>query len=140
MTRLARIARELGAAHAIAISSVGADAASGNFYLSVKGRTEHELAALGFARVDLLRPGLLLGDRAEQRQGEAIAGRLAPVFNPVLMGPLRRYRAIDAADVAAAAIALIGAPPPGVFTHEYDDLRRLATAPARGSAARGAGE
>jgi uncharacterized protein YbjT (DUF2867 family) len=131
VVRLATLARDLGAAHAIVVSSVGADAGSGNFYLGVKGRMEREVAGLGFARADFLRPGLLLGDRSERRAGEAIARGLAPVFNPVLMGPLRRYRAISASDVAAAVVALLGAPPPGVFGHAYDDLMRLAAAPAR---------
>ena len=138
VVRLASLARDLGASHAIVVSSVGAAADSGNFYLSVKGRMEREVAGLGFARVDLLRPGLLLGDRAEHRAGEALARGLAPVFNPVLLGPLRRYRAISAAEVAAAIVALLGAPPPGVFGHEYDDLVRLAGAPARATPSKGA--
>ena len=128
--RLGRIARELGASHAILVSSVGADAKSSNFYLAVKGRTEADLAALGFARVDCLRPGLLLGERKESRPGEALAQRLAPLYNPLLLGPLRRYRSIAAADVAKAAIALLSQSAPGVFVHEHDSLVRLATQPS----------
>lgn len=124
--RLAAIARELGARQAIVVSSVGASAQSGNFYLRVKGETERELGELGFDRLDLLRPGLLLGERDESRPGEAIARALTPFTNPLLRGPLRRYRGIAARDVAAAAVALLGRDEPGRFAHENTDLVALA--------------
>ncbi|MCX7033715.1 MAG: NAD(P)H-binding protein [Arenimonas sp.] len=124
--RLAAIARDLGARQAIVVSSVGASAQSGNFYLRVKGETERALNEMGFDRVDLLRPGLLLGERDESRPGEAIARALTPFTNPLLRGPLRRYRGIAASDVAAAAVALLGRDEPGRFAHEYADLVALA--------------
>lgn len=125
--RLAAIALELGARQAILVSSVGASAQSGNFYLRVKGETERALADLGFERLDLLRPGLLLGNRTESRPGEAIARRLSPVTNPLLRGPLRRYRGIAADDVAAAAVALVGLGGPGRHVHENAGLLALAS-------------
>jgi uncharacterized protein YbjT (DUF2867 family) len=125
--RLADIALHHGAEHAVVVSSVGADAASRNFYLRTKGRMERDLSSLGFRRCDFLHPGLLIGARtAEQRPGESIAQRLSPLFNPVLMGPLRRYRAITADVVAAAAVNLLRETTPGVYRHEYDDLGRSA--------------
>lgn len=124
--RLAGIALKLGARQAIVVSSVGASAQSGNFYLRVKGETERSLADMGFERLDLLRPGLLLGDRSESRPGEAVARALAPVGNALMLGPLRRYRGIAAADVAAAAVALLGHAAPGRHVHEYAQIRALA--------------
>ena len=124
--RLAGIARELGARQAILVSSVGASVQSGNFYLRVKGETERALCELGFERVDLLRPGLLLGERSESRPAESIASALAPLINPLMRGPLNRYRAIGAQDVAAAAVALLGRPEPGRFVHEGAGLQALA--------------
>ena len=124
--RLAGMARELGARQAILVSSVGASAQSGNFYLRVKGETERELGELGFERTDVLRPGLLLGDRSESRPGEAFARALAPLTNALMLGPLRRYRGIAATDVAAAAIALLGRDEPGRHVHENADLVALA--------------
>ncbi|PZO10951.1 MAG: NAD-dependent dehydratase [Lysobacteraceae bacterium] len=124
--RLAAMARELGARQAILVSSVGASAQSGNFYLRVKGETERALAEMGFDRVDLLRPGLLLGDRSESRPGEAVARALTPFTNPFLRGPLRRYRGIAAGDVAAAAVALLGRGEPGRHVHENQALMALA--------------
>lgn len=123
---LGELARAQGARQAVLVSSVGASAQSNNFYLRVKGEAERGLAALGFERVDCLRPGLLLGERSEARRAEALGQRLAPLLNPLLRGPLRRYRAIEAADVAAAAVALLGAPGEGRYVHEHAALLALA--------------
>ncbi len=124
--RMAAIARELGARQAVLVSSIGASAQSGNFYLRVKGETERGLAAMGFERVDLLRPGLLLGPRSQSRPAERFATALAPVFNRLLPGRLERYRAIASADVAAAAVALLDAGGEGTHVHEYASLHSLA--------------
>lgn len=124
--RLAAMARSAGARQAILVSSVGASAQSGNFYLRVKGETERALVDLGFARVDLLRPGLLLGERSESRPAESLGRALAPLTNRLMPGGLRRYRAIPAQTVAAAAVALLGSGPDGRFVHEYDALVALA--------------
>lgn len=122
---LARIARANGAPRATLVSSAGAAASSANFYLSVKGRTEEAIAGLGFARVDLLRPGLLIGARSEARAGEALAQRLMPKVDFLLAGPMARYRSIGAHTVAAAAVALQTQSAPGRYVHEYAELQRL---------------
>lgn len=127
--RLGAIARGLGARQAILVSSVGASAQSGQFYLRVKGEAERGLGELGFERVDLLRPGLLLGPRRDRRPAEALGQRLAPLLNPLMAGPWRKYRAIAADDVAAAAFALVGQPGEGRHVHEHDALLALAGKP-----------
>lgn len=126
--RVATIARALGAKHMVLVSSVGASAQSDNFYLRVKGETERALGELGFERLDLLRPGLLLGERSEKRAAEQWGQRLAPLANPLLRGPLRRYRAITATDVAAAAVAVLSQGEGGRHVHENAALMALARA------------
>lgn len=112
---LAAIAKRHGARQAVVVSSVGAAAASPSFYLRIKGEMEAGIEKLGFARVDFLQPGLLLGERTgAARPGERIAQILNPLFNPVLLGSLRRYRAIRADTVAAALVALAGQAGSGV--------------------------
>ena len=125
VVRTARVARAHGARQAIVVSSVGADARSRNFYLSVKGAMEDDVAALGFERVDFLRPGLLLGERAGRRVAEHLFQKLAPVYNPLLAGALGRYRAIPADAVAAAIAALLGRRERGVFIHENAAIEAL---------------
>jgi len=120
-------ARRAGTTHLISVSSVGANAKAGNFYLRTKGETEDGLRALGFDRVDLLRPGLLTGDRqGPPRLGEGLAMIAAPLSDALLHGSLRRYRSIPAQKVAKAIAALIGNPAPGAHIHENDAIRALA--------------
>lgn len=126
--KFAGLSRALGARHAILVSSVGANAKSGSFYLRVKAEAERGLAEQNFPRVDILRPGLLLGERNEHRSGERLAQRLAPLFNPILLGPLARYRAIETATVADAAVTLARGGGSGWFVHEYPSMVRLAAA------------
>lgn len=122
----ARIVRGDGTSRFISVSSVGAYARSGNHYLSVKGRTEDALKDIGFARLDILRPGLLHGDRQEFRFGESLAQIASPLTNLLLSGSLRRYRSIDSEIVARAIVNLASTDGAGQFIHENDAITALA--------------
>jgi uncharacterized protein YbjT (DUF2867 family) len=123
----ARGARLGGTPHMIVVSSVGASAKAGNFYLRTKGETEDALRALGFERLDLIRPGLLLGNRpGPPRLGEGLATIAAPLADALLHGSFRRYRSIQGATVAAAIVNLAGQGGSGVHIHENDAIRALA--------------
>ena len=127
VTDFARAAHAAGVGHMILVSSVGADPEARAFYLRVKGETEHELRGIGFDRLDLVRPGLLRGDRgSERRLGERIGIALSPLTNALLRGRLDRYAAIEAADVARAAARLASRDAPGIFVHHNRDLLQLA--------------
>ncbi|TXK66010.1 hypothetical protein [Alkalisalibacterium limincola] len=131
---LARAARGRGATQAVVVSSVGADAAASNFYLSVKGDMECSVLGLGFMRCDFLHPGLLLGQRdGPSRPAEWLGQRVFPMLRPLLRGGLRRYRAIDAAQVAAALAALVGRQAHGVFVHNNGAIEEIAQSHGHGS-------
>jgi uncharacterized protein YbjT (DUF2867 family) len=101
---LGRAARRAGARRFLLVSALGADPRSRIFYNRVKGETEEDLKSLGFESLVLLRPSLLLGERAESRPGE----RAAIVVTKAL-GPLLRPfsgRPIEARTVARAMLAL----------------------------------
>jgi len=124
---VAEAAKRAGASHMIAVSSVGAAAKSRNFYLRTKGEAENGLRALGFDRLDILRPGLLIGDReGPARLGEGIAMLAAPLTDALMRGSLRRYRSISAATVAAAIVRLAARRGTGAHIHENDAIRALA--------------
>jgi uncharacterized protein YbjT (DUF2867 family) len=124
---VARAAKEAGARHFISVSSVGAAAKAANFYLRTKGEAEAALRALAFERLDLLRPGLLLGERQGPfRAGEALAMLAAPLTDVLLHGGLRRYRSIAAASVARAMAALAAMGGSGTHVHEHDAIVQLA--------------
>lgn len=120
-------AKAAGTPHMIVVSSVGATTKSGNFYLRTKGQTEDDLRALDFDRLDLIRPGLLRGDRpGPQRLGEGIATIAAPLTDALLHGAFRRYRSISGDTVAAAIVAVARRGGSGVHIHENDAIRALA--------------
>ncbi|MCW1383452.1 NAD(P)H-binding protein [Novosphingobium sp. KCTC 2891] len=122
----ARAAKEAGARQLIVVSSVGAALSSRNFYLSVKGEVEDQLAKLRFDRLDILRPGLLRGRReGPLRMGERIAMVLSPVLDLLMLGGLARYRSARASDLARVVVRLVGARPNGRFVHHHDEFRRL---------------
>ena len=124
--RMSRLARARGARHAVLVSSVGASRQSANFYLRVKGEVEDALEQAGYARLDILRPSLLLGPRSQRRPAEALFQRLAPAANWLLHGRFRPYRAIEADAVARAIVALLPRAEPGVFGHDHASLVELA--------------
>lgn len=113
----ARRARDGGAMRFGLVSALGADPRSRVFYNRVKGETEAALRALGFELLAIARPSLLLGARDEFRLGERLMtplGRWLP----------RRWRAIEAAQVARALIEATLAPGQGVRVLENGELLR----------------
>lgn len=122
----AEAARTAGARHFLLVSSSGADAGSRNAYLRLKGEVEAAIEAMGFARVDIVRPGLLLGQRTERRAAEGLGQRLAPLLNAILVGKLDRYAPIPASVVAQALAALVEQEAPGLHVHHNRAIRRLA--------------
>ncbi|MPR35670.1 oxidoreductase [Salmonirosea aquatica] len=119
----ARFARQNGAAQYLIVSSMGANPKSIFFYNRVKGEVEQSLRAVGFASLHIFRPSLLLGNRGEQRTGEKIGETVMRLFNPVMVGSLKKYRAIDSAKVAKAMLAFASQEQSGVFVHESDELQ-----------------
>ena len=129
---MARAAKAAGVRSFVLISSVGADPGGKTLYLRVKGEVERALEGMGFARIDIVRPGLLLGARSgERRAAERAAMVLSPLINLFLHGQWAKYRSIRAADVAAAALQYAGETAPGRFVHEYPRIRELAAKAGR---------
>jgi uncharacterized protein YbjT (DUF2867 family) len=125
---LANAGLRIGATQFLLVSAIGADPDSRVFYSRVKGEVEGAIRKLPYRAVQIFRPGLLLGKRAEFRIGERIAMYLAPIAQPLLVGPLRRYRSIQASDVARAMVRIARDAPRGPNVWEYDGMRaNLAT-------------
>ncbi|EAQ98114.1 oxidoreductase [Congregibacter litoralis] len=124
--RFAEAAQTAGVTHFIVVSAVGANSKAAVFYARVKGEVERELESLGFKRLDILQPGLLLGDRQESRPVETFLRRTDPLTRLFLQGPLDRYAGITVEVMAGAIIALCEAPEAGVYRHENRALHQLA--------------
>lgn len=121
---VARGARALGARQFILVTAAGAGGPG--FYLQTKGAIERAVCELGFERIDVMRPGILLGVRSERRVWEAIGQRVFATLTPILLGPLSRYGAIPAETVADAIVALVGQEEPGRQVHENAQMHRIA--------------
>jgi uncharacterized protein YbjT (DUF2867 family) len=114
---LARAAHHAGARRFLVVSAVGASAHAAAFYSRVKGRMEKAVGAVPFEAVHVVRPSLLLGNRSERRPAERIGQFVAPWLSPLLQGPLAKYRAVPAAEVAEALVTLAHRPVTGVHVH-----------------------
>lgn len=121
---VAKGALALRARRFILVTAAGAGGPG--FYLQTKGAIERAVCDLGFERVDLMRPGFLLGGRSERRVWEEIGQRVFAALTPILLGPLSRYGAIPAETVADAIVGLLGQGEPGRHVHENAQMRRLA--------------
>jgi uncharacterized protein YbjT (DUF2867 family) len=123
---VAEIAKAAGARSFVAVSSLGADPSSGNFYLRVKGETERDLESLGMPRLVILRPSLLTGDREEFRAGERAGKFVLGLVSPLLIGRLGRVRPVSDVEVAGAMLRLAAGDVEGTRIVESEEIRRIA--------------
>ncbi|MBU2874997.1 NAD(P)H-binding protein [Marinobacter salexigens] len=132
----AELGRAAGGRGFILMSAIGASSSSTIFYNRVKGELEDAVKKLGYPYLSIYHPSLLLGDRSEHRLGEAIGARAMPLINRVLLGPLEKYRGIEAQTVASAMIneacslAMEPVAEQVVQVRQYEDIVRLASGTA----------
>jgi uncharacterized protein YbjT (DUF2867 family) len=118
---VARLGVKRGAGHFLLVSAIGADPRSRVFYNRVKGEVEVALSALPYRSLTLVRPSLLLGDRAELRLGEEVMKRMA------FLSP-RKYKPVEARAVAAALLQAALENSPGRRTIESKEIPAVADA------------
>ncbi|MDN4492008.1 NAD-dependent epimerase/dehydratase family protein [Ureibacillus aquaedulcis] len=100
--QIASLAKKCGIMHFIIISAMGANEKSRIYYNRVKGKLEKELIALELPQFSIVRPSLLVGERSEFRFGEKAGEWVLKVINPLLIGPMKKYRSIEAVQLALA--------------------------------------
>jgi len=123
---IAKTALMNGVKNIAVVSSIGANASSGNYYYRIKGEMEDKIKALGFSRKLVLRPSILLGKRSETRIFESIGKVLVKTFSFALRGSNRRFRGIKASDVAWVMVKEINNVNGKELyeSDEIDDMRR----------------
>ncbi len=99
---VAKAAAENGVGRIVLISSYGADAKSGVFYLKMKGELEESIMQLGFKNCVMLRPGQIDGKHSPQRAGEKFALKAVKALNRCSI--LKRYTPITPQKLATAMI------------------------------------
>ncbi|EPG75782.1 NADH(P)-binding protein, PF13460 family [Leptospira fainei serovar Hurstbridge str. BUT 6] len=127
----AKAAKSIGAKGFSLVSALGADPESIVFYNKVKGELEREISRLGFEYLGIFRPSLLEGDRKEFRIGEKIGAILAIFLNPILIGPLKKYRSIEGTVVAKAMLNVAWADLRGNIIIDSDKIQELGSSNVR---------
>ncbi|CAN5862085.1 oxidoreductase [soil metagenome] len=123
----ARIAARQETERFLIVTAIGADPGSRIFYNRVKGEVEEAVRALPFESLVILRPSLLMGEREEMRPGERLAEPAMRALSPLMLGPARKYRPIEARKVAAAMVRLAKEGRQGVRIVESDEIARIAS-------------
>ena len=107
--RIAREAKSKGIQNISIISAVGSKENPINFYLNIKAQMENEILKLGFNKTIFAKPGHLIGPRDSSRID--IWVRLIEFFGKIngifLIGPLKRYKNIEASKVAFEMLTMI---------------------------------
>lgn len=117
---IATMAKSNGVSHFALVSSTGAEANSGSFYLSLKGMLEQYLQGLNFSTLTIVRPSVLDAKRTEFRLGEEIAIKLLKGLQ--FLPGFRQYRPIKSAQVAKALIFYQHKNNGGLLVKKLDEL------------------
>lgn len=126
VVQLAQITAANGAAQFLVVSALGANAQSPVFYSKVKGQMEEAVKQLPFRSIHIFQPSLLLGLREEKRLGETVAAVVLNKLDFLMVGPLRKYKAVEAADVAKAMVYAARQESAGLTLHPSGKIKQEA--------------
>jgi len=121
---IAKLALENEVPKLLVVSSIGASAKSGTFYLRVKGLMEIELGKIGIKHLHFFRPSMLLGKRNEKRFAESVGMIIMKIFGFLLVGKLKKYRAIKGEIVAEAMVVVANGSYSNISV-ESDEIQKL---------------
>ena len=107
------------------ISSLGANAKSGNFYLKTKGEIQDFLKDCNFESVAVLQPSLLLGNRTEFRLGEKVGAFFMKTLSFLFVGNLKKYKPIESETVAKALLKIAQTNNKGFKIYESDAIQKI---------------
>ena len=123
---LAKLGKKNGVAQFHIISSLGADAGSSNSYLKLKGQLEQELKKLSLPSLHIYQPSFLIGNRNKDRLADKIMKPIFKLIDPLLLGPLKKYRSIKATDVARVMLNQSIKDLKGTFIYPSIQIQELA--------------
>jgi uncharacterized protein YbjT (DUF2867 family) len=118
----ARFCAETGVPAFLLVSSVGANARGGNFYIRLKGEVEEAVGAQKIPSIAIFRPSMLLGRRNESRPMESIAQAITKPLGFLFPS---KYKPIRAEDVARSMVAVAKNPAPGFNLFHYREMMKL---------------
>jgi uncharacterized protein YbjT (DUF2867 family) len=121
--KIAQLAAKNGARQFLLISSLGANKDSKIFYNRVKGEIEAAIREIPFYGIQIFRPSLLVGERAESRMGEKAGEFVLKMLKPVIIGNWKKYRAITAENVAKAMVEIAKTDLKGIHIYESNQIQ-----------------
>lgn len=125
----AKACKNAGVRHFQLLGSLGADSSSKSFYLRSKGELEDELRALGFERLSLFQPSMILTPKNRYGAAQALTLKVWPLLRPVLVGPLRNLRGIKVENLGRAIALNTLRAHAGEEVLHWDDFRLLVKRP-----------
>lgn len=125
---IAKLAAQNGVQQFLIVTALGANQSSSFFYNRVKGEVEAALRKLPLPGLQIFQPSLLLGERQEFRLGERVGAVVFKAFSFAFVGPLRKYRGIEAGAVAQAMIRVAQQNLTGVNIFVSEKIQLLAEA------------
>lgn len=108
------------------VSAVGANEDSSNFYLHLKGKTENSLKKFPFESLSIFQPSLLNGKRTETRFAESVAQTIMDLLSFLMLGPLKKYRAVGADNVARAMVYESKQKRSSFHYYQYNEIMNMA--------------
>ncbi len=108
----------------VLVSAANSDPSSRIFYSRMKGELERDVKQLSFNCIHIIQPGLLAGERNEERAGEKIGFVLLNGLNKV--GLLKKYRPVHGSIVAKAMVNASLSAATGIHTYTLDKVFTVA--------------
>lgn len=126
----AKLAKENNIVTFIVVSAMGANAKSSVFYNKTKGEMEQAVLSEKIMNTYILRPSIIGGNRHENRTMEKIGIAIFKLLQPFMLGKLKKYRIIEAENIAKAMIYLANEKP-GLQIIESDKIQEMALLPTK---------
>jgi len=119
---LAKAAVNKGYSQYLLVSSAGADPRSTFLYSKVKGELELVIKSLPFWSIHFFQPSILVGTRNENRWGEKAAETLLNFSSKILGNTIRKFRPIEAEQVALCMLLAARDTSGGIFIHSNSEM------------------
>ena len=103
------------------VSAIGANSKSKNFYNSLKGELEDKLKEMNLRTLRIFQPSLLISKRYDNRFLEEIFMKVAPIFQFVLKGKIKKYSPIEASLLGKVIVRFV-TENKGKGTYTYNDF------------------
>jgi uncharacterized protein YbjT (DUF2867 family) len=119
----AKACRQAGVRHFELLGSVGASSSSRSFFLRTKGELEDSLEALGFDSLSIFQPSMIITPNNRYGLSQALTLAVWPKLNPILFGPMRKFRGVAVAILGRAIALRAKSTELGVRRLHWDDFQ-----------------